>query len=139
MGPFQFGIFSYFQAIVSMLLPFSVLGVDYIIRSKIVYTKKKIINYIVAGIQIKIILSIALIVSILSFIFFTSIIDFPNQLILFFFSLSLLFRSLSLLEILFDNDLRSIVNSSIRSISLIITCSFYQSGFIKISRYIYLH
>lgn len=128
LGQFQFGVFSYFQAILSLLIPFSVLGVDHIIRAKIADAGEMKNDYIYAGIQIKILLSVALIISIILYSIVFSKSELNNQLVLIFFSLSLLFRSISILEFNFDNKLNSIINSSIRSLSFLMTSGLYLIG-----------
>jgi PST family polysaccharide transporter len=125
LGIAEFGRFSYFQALVFLLIPFCTLGIDQIIRNKISNFPESANQYISTGIQIKFYSALLLSVfCILFLIFFDSSIA-DAKLIIFGLLISLIFRSFGIIEYYFDWKLESRINGFIRSLSFLIVSALY--------------
>jgi PST family polysaccharide transporter len=130
LGVAEFGKFSYFQALVFLLIPFCTFGIDQIIRNKISIFPESANQYISTGIQIK--FYSALLISIF-FILYSLFLDLfipDDELLFFVFLISLIFRSFGIIEFYFDWKLESRVNVLIRSFSFLIVTALYISALI---------
>lgn len=125
LGVAEFGKFSYFQALVFLLIPFCTLGIDQIIRNKISLFPESANQYISTGIQIKFYSALFISIVCLLYLMFFDLSIPDGGLIFFGFLISLIFRSFGIIEYYFDWKLDSRVNGLIRSFSFLIVSALY--------------
>ncbi len=125
LGSSNFGVFSYFQAVLFILAPFWSLGINQIIRNQISLFPEKQHLFVEAGVSIKVMMTA--VIFLLSFIYI-QVWPFKfshGTLIFYLFLFSYLFRSVDVIEFIFDSKIQSKFLGIIRSVAFVATAICY--------------
>ena len=106
LGPHDFGIFSYVESIISILMILSTLGLDTIIIKELVKDEKRINELLGTSFMLKLISSIIIIFFILFYISFIEN-EYPINLLLIIISFSFFFHSFNVIDFYFQSKVLS--------------------------------